>query len=65
MDVPVADIPVAVLPNSDKISLLQMDGEISKDELKKLLELAKKTCKDIYEIQKKALKAKYVKEKVE
>ncbi|MBS3097843.1 exosome complex exonuclease Rrp41 [Candidatus Woesearchaeota archaeon] len=64
-DVPVADIPVAVLPNSDKISLLQMDGEISKDELKKLLELAKKTCKDIYEIQKKALKAKYVKEKVE
>lgn len=58
-DGPVADIPVAVLPNSGKISLLQMDGEISKEDLKKALELAKKVTSEIYEIQKNTLKAKY------
>ena len=55
----VADIPVAMMPNSDKITLLQMDGIISKEELKKVLELAKKSCKNIYDVQKKALKDKY------
>ncbi len=55
----VADIPVAVLPLSEKIVLLQMDGELSKENLKKALELARKTCKDINEIQKHALKQKY------
>ena len=55
----VTDIPVAMLPNLNRISLLQMDGNITKDELKKALELARKKCKEIYEIQKKALKSKY------
>ncbi len=55
----VADIPIAVLPNSGEISLLQMDGEISKENLVKALQLGKKVCKDIYEVQKKALKEKY------
>jgi exosome complex component RRP41 len=58
-DAPVADIPIAMMPNHDKVTLLQMDGLVSKDELKKLLEMGKKVCKDIYEVQKKALKAKY------
>ena len=53
------DVPVAVLPNSDKITLLQMDGELTKDDLKNLIEMAKKACKPIYDIQKKALKEKY------
>jgi len=55
----VADIPIAVMPNSEKITLLQMDGEVKKEELMKLLEMGKKACMDIYEIQKKALKEKY------
>jgi exosome complex component RRP41 len=59
----VTDIPVAVLPNLDKISLLQMDGGITKEDLKKALELAKKTCSKIYEVQKHALKKKYEVEK--
>ena len=59
-DGPVADIPVAMMPTSGKISLLQMDGPVSKEELMKLLEMAKKTCKHIYEIQKDALKKRYV-----
>jgi len=55
----VADIPVAMMPNSEKITLLQMDGVASKEEMKKVLEMAKKSCKKIYEVQKKALKEKY------
>jgi len=55
----VADIPVAVLPNTGEVSLLQMDGEVSKENLIKAVNLAKKVCKDIYEIQKKALKERY------
>ena len=58
-DAPVADIPIAMMPNYDKITLLQMDGLISKEDIKKVLEMGKKVCKNIYEIQKKALKEKY------
>ncbi|MCH8329477.1 MAG: exosome complex exonuclease Rrp41 [Nanoarchaeota archaeon] len=58
-DGPVADIPLAMMPNHDKITLLQMDGLLSKDDLKKVLEMGKKVLKDIYEVQKKALKDKY------
>ncbi|MBN2111773.1 exosome complex exonuclease Rrp41 [Candidatus Woesearchaeota archaeon] len=55
----VADIPVAVLPNSGKVTLLQMDGELKREDLKKALEKAQKTAKDIYEVQKKALKERF------
>ncbi|MEK6892386.1 MAG: exosome complex exonuclease Rrp41 [Nanoarchaeota archaeon] len=58
-DGPVADIPIAMLPNSGKISLLQMDGEVTKEELMKLIGMSKKVLMDIYEVQKKALKDKY------
>ncbi len=56
---PVADIPVAMLPASGKISLLQMDGEITKDMLMNALVLAKKVLVQIHEVQVKALKEKY------
>ncbi|MBW2968576.1 exosome complex exonuclease Rrp41 [Candidatus Woesearchaeota archaeon] len=53
------DIPIAYIPSMDKISLLQIDGEITREDLKKALEVGKKKCLEIYEIQKKALKQKY------
>ncbi len=49
------DLPIAYLPLTDEILLLQMDGILKKDELDKLLELGKKGCKQIYESQKKSL----------
>ena len=58
-DGPVADIPVAIMPSSGMVTLLQMDGEVKKEELMKALEMAKKACADIYEVQKRALKEKY------
>ena len=58
-DAGVADIPVAIIPSTGEISLLQLDGPVTKKQLIEALELAKKTAKDLYEVQKKALKSKY------
>ena len=59
-DGPVADVPLAVINRTGELTLLQMDGEISKDMLMKSIEMGKKACQKIYEAQKKALKEKYV-----
>lgn len=55
----VADVPIAILPKSGRIVLLQMDGLLSKEQLGKVIEMGKDACKKIYDVQKKALKAKY------
>lgn len=55
----VADIPVAMVPSTEEITLLQMDGRISRDDLKKAIEGVKKTLKDIAEIQRQTLKESY------
>ncbi len=54
-----ADIPIAMAPNTGKITLLQMDGVITKEQLKKAFELATYTCRRIYEVQKQALKNRF------
>ncbi|MBW2980590.1 exosome complex exonuclease Rrp41 [Candidatus Woesearchaeota archaeon] len=53
------DIPIAMLPSSGKITLLQMDGELKKEDLMQALEKGKKALQKICEIQKNALKEKY------
>ena len=53
------DIATAISTRTGQITLLQMDGEISKEDLKKALELAKEGCAKIKELQVKALKEKY------
>ncbi len=58
-DGPVADIPIAIVHNTQEIALLQMDGEISKEELIRAIEMGRKAMEQVYEIQKKALKEKY------
>jgi exosome complex component RRP41 len=52
----VSDIPIAMLHNTKEISLLQMDGEISRDDLMKSLEMAKVATDKIHEVQMQALK---------
>ena len=49
-----ADVPVALMPNLDAITLLQMDGELSREDLLECLKLARKACAKIYALQKKA-----------
>lgn len=55
----VSDIPVAMTHNGKEITLLQMDGEISKADLLKALELAKGATEKVYQLQVKALKEKF------
>jgi len=54
-----ADMSFAMLPSKDEITLLQMDGLLTKEEVMKLIEIARKSCKEIYELQKQALREKY------
>jgi len=54
-----ADIPIAMIPRTNEITLLQLDGEVKKEELMKAIEMAKKTLKKINEKQREALKLKY------
>jgi exosome complex component RRP41 len=60
-----ADLPVAYIPRTDRVSLLQMDGILSQEEFDEALSLAVKTCKEIHAQQQAALKEKYVKIKEE
>jgi len=50
------DIPICVLSRSKQIALLQLDGKISITELKEAIEMAKKACEKIHEIQVNTLK---------
>ena len=54
-----ADLPIAMINRTEEICLLQMDGHMTPEEFDKAMELVKKGCKDIYELQKKALLQKY------
>ncbi|MBI2499216.1 exosome complex exonuclease Rrp41 [Candidatus Woesearchaeota archaeon] len=56
-----ADIPIAMLPRTGEITLLQMDGLVTLNELKEVLKSAKKACEQIYKVQKDALRARYLK----
>jgi exosome complex component RRP41 len=54
-----ADVPVAYMPKLEEVTLLQMDGILSTDETVEAIELAIEGCKQVYEIQREALKKKY------
>ena len=53
------DIPIAVLPNTGEIVLLQLDGILSKKEWEEGYRMAVESAAKVYEVQKAALKAKY------
>ncbi|MEM3622425.1 MAG: exosome complex exonuclease Rrp41 [Candidatus Bathyarchaeia archaeon] len=55
-----ADVPLALMPNLNAITLLQMDGTLTLEEFEKAVNMALEGCKKIYALQKEALKSKYV-----
>ena len=54
-----ADMPIALLPNLGLVTLFQLDGNLSEDELNKAFELANIGCNKLYELQRNALTKKY------
>ena len=53
------DVPCAILPSTGEITLLQVDGVISKDELMEALTKVKPAAEHIKEIMVKAIKERY------
>ncbi len=62
-----ADLPVAFMPKSNVISLLQMDGSLTEDEFRQALDMSTNACRQIFEMQREALRQKYhmVREEIE
>ena len=50
-----ADLPIAILPKSGEIVLMQLDGHLTREEFEKAISLATDGCKKVYELQKEAL----------
>ena len=49
------DIPIT-MTSDGKMTQMQIDGKITPAQLKEIMQMAKKACNEIYEVQKKALK---------
>ncbi len=54
-----ADVPIAIMPRSGEITLLQSDGNLTPDEFNQALDLAIEGCMKISEEQKNAIKNRY------
>lgn len=54
-----ADVPVAMIPSTGEITLLQMDGNMTKEELNQGISMVRDAVKVIFEMQKNALLEKY------
>jgi len=50
------DFAVAKIANSDEYTLLQLDGNIQPEVVKKIMKIADEACKEVYDFQKKTLK---------
>jgi len=60
-----ADMPVAMMPAFNEVTLLQLNGVLTPTEFKKALELATKGIQEIYKLQREALRKKYIEVGVE
>jgi len=54
-----ADLPIAMIPRTGEVLLMQMDGHMTMEEFDRALEYGKSACQRIYEIQKDALRRRY------
>lgn len=55
------DVPLAIIPQTNDLTLLQQDGSFSKEELVEAMQMGINACKYLHELQKEALKRAYVK----
>ena len=59
------DVPMAIIPTTDEITLLQQDGMFTKEELQEAMQMGINACKYLHELQKEALRRAYVKKTYE
>ncbi len=53
------DIPLAIMPNLNYVTLLQLDGILTREEFQRAFDLGLQGCKAIYQAQREALIARY------
>lgn len=54
-----ADVPIGIMPSTDEIVLLQMDGDMTREEFDTAIDMAFEACHELCDIQKAALKKRY------
>ncbi|NLL94655.1 MAG: exosome complex exonuclease Rrp41 [Thermoplasmatales archaeon] len=54
-----ADVPMAIVPGTDEIVLLQMDGHMTREEFDRAIEMGVAACHEVSDIQKDALRRRY------
>jgi exosome complex component RRP41 len=54
-----ADVPIGLIPKTNEIVLLQMDGNMTRKEFDTAMEMGVAACHEIYALQKDALKRRY------
>lgn len=54
-----ADVPIAIVPSTDEIVLLQMDGNMTRAEFDHAIELAVNACHEVHDLQVDALRRRY------
>jgi len=54
-----ADLPIAIMPTTNQITLLQLDGQLNDEEFNKAFNWALDGCKQVYKLQRDALIGKY------
>jgi exosome complex component RRP41 len=54
-----ADLPIAIMPNTDQVTLLQLDGQLNDEEFSKAFAWALEGCKKVYQLQRQALIGRY------
>ncbi|UCH04655.1 MAG: exosome complex exonuclease Rrp41 [Candidatus Thorarchaeota archaeon] len=59
------DVPMAILPNTNELTLLQQDGSFTREELVEAIEMGVNACRYLHELQKDALKRAYSKRATE
>lgn len=55
------DLPIAYSPRTKRVTLMQMDGDLSEKDTKEVINLAIKGCEELYKKQKEALKERWMK----
>ena len=50
-----ADLPIAMMPRTGEITLVQMDGDMTTNEIKKAIDMCEKACLKIAKVQRKAI----------
>jgi exosome complex component RRP41 len=54
-----ADLPVAIMPRTKDVLLMQLDGIVTPDEFRQMVQMATTGCERMHELQKEALRKRY------